>query len=331
MGYIAAAPRSLLIDETPKASPTGSTAGPPGLYERLGVLAWYGRTHAPGQEKAAPASQRRRRRPQQLGLGPQNATRSIGKTASYWAVVSMHVAQDVLLRLSVVLFAPCPPSPWPASSASSMAWCAATCAAGRAGAKAPLFYHHASATPPGAHGRLWPVRPGPSAASTRHTWCWVFTVLVAATSPPRWEFQEIRLTQPDFQQGEPTMSQAIPPAASQARRQCRTLVRCAWLLALFVVAGLAAQGAQAGDDDSERENLARIAHEIARLQAQEVCRRPGRADRWRVKFRYDWLQRDLQMLREGVERHADTARQPRPKPHRCVRRLPPVMARGDNT
>ena len=34
----------------------------------------------------------------------------------------------------------------------------------------------------------------------------------------------------------------------------------------------------------------------------------------RVKFRYDWLERDLQMLREGIERHADAPRQPRPVP-----------------
>ena len=104
MGYIAAAPRSLLIDDTEGFAHrlNGWAAWP---YERLGVLAWYSRTHAPGQEKAAPASQPKATAPQQLGLGLQNATRSIGKTASYWAVVSMHVAQDVLLRLSVALFA----------------------------------------------------------------------------------------------------------------------------------------------------------------------------------------------------------------------------------
>ena len=34
----------------------------------------------------------------------------------------------------------------------------------------------------------------------------------------------------------------------------------------------------------------------------------------RVKFRYDWLQNDLEMLREGIKRHVDSARQPRPVP-----------------
>lgn len=74
-------------------------------------------------------------------------------------------------------------------------------------------------------------------------------------------------------------------------------------------------GAQAGDDDSERESLARIAHEIARLQAQVSAAAQDAPTGQRVKFRYDWLQRDLQMLRSGaLERHADAARQPRPVP-----------------
>ena len=58
MGYIAAAPRSLLIDDTEGFAHrlNGWAAWP---YERLGVLAWYGRTHAPGQEPAPSASQRK--------------------------------------------------------------------------------------------------------------------------------------------------------------------------------------------------------------------------------------------------------------------------------
>ena len=45
-------------------------------------------------------------------------------------------------------------------------------------------------------------------------------------------------------------------------------VQRAWLLALLAAAALATQPARAGDDESERENLARIAHEIERIQAQ---------------------------------------------------------------
>ena len=91
-------------------------------------------------------------------------------------------------------------------------------------------------------------------------------------------------------------------------------VQRAWLLALLAAAALAAQPARAGDDESEREHLARIAHEIERLQAQVSAAAQDAPTGQRVKFRYDWLQNDLEMLREGVERHVDSARQPRPVP-----------------
>jgi RAQPRD family integrative conjugative element protein len=34
----------------------------------------------------------------------------------------------------------------------------------------------------------------------------------------------------------------------------------------------------------------------------------------RVKFRSDWLQRDLELVRAGIDQHVDTPRQPRPAP-----------------
>ena len=88
----------------------------------------------------------------------------------------------------------------------------------------------------------------------------------------------------------------------------------AWLLALLTAAALAAPSVRAADDESERENLARIAHEIQRLQAMVSAAAHDAPTGQRVKFRYDWLQNDLEMLREGVERHVDAARQPRPVP-----------------
>jgi RAQPRD family integrative conjugative element protein len=33
-----------------------------------------------------------------------------------------------------------------------------------------------------------------------------------------------------------------------------------------------------------------------------------------VRFRYEWLKRDLQMMRQGIEQHLDAPRQPRPVP-----------------
>jgi RAQPRD family integrative conjugative element protein len=70
----------------------------------------------------------------------------------------------------------------------------------------------------------------------------------------------------------------------------------------------------AADDDVEREQLATIAAELMHLQAF-VERAAERAPAGqRIKFRYDWLARDLQLVRQGVEQHADAPRQPRPVP-----------------
>jgi RAQPRD family integrative conjugative element protein len=65
------------------------------------------------------------------------------------------------------------------------------------------------------------------------------------------------------------------------------------------------------DDESEREQLAVIAAELVHLQAlvQRVAERVPTGQR--VLFRYDWLARDLQLVRDGVEQHFDAQRQPR--------------------
>ena len=91
-------------------------------------------------------------------------------------------------------------------------------------------------------------------------------------------------------------------------------VQRAWLLALLAAAALATQPARAGDDESERKNLARIAHEIERIQAQVSAAAKDAPTGQRVKFRYDWLQNDLELLRDGIRRHTDAPRQPRPVP-----------------
>lgn len=65
------------------------------------------------------------------------------------------------------------------------------------------------------------------------------------------------------------------------------------------------------DDEAEREQLAVIAAELVHLQAlvQRAAERVPAGQR--VKFRYDWLARDLQLVRDGVEQHFDAQRQPR--------------------
>jgi RAQPRD family integrative conjugative element protein len=88
-------------------------------------------------------------------------------------------------------------------------------------------------------------------------------------------------------------------------------LRAAGALVLFAVLVAAAPATRA-DDDDERESLARISYELARVQ-QMVAEASKRAPQGqRVRFRYDWLSRDLDLLRQGVEDHADAARQPRP-------------------
>lgn len=86
-----------------------------------------------------------------------------------------------------------------------------------------------------------------------------------------------------------------------------------WVLAVLYVA-LNATQAQAGDADTERESLARIASEIERVQVMVSEAAQTAPTGERVKFRYDWLLRDLGQLREGITSHVDAPRQPRPAP-----------------
>ncbi len=114
------------------------------------------------------------------------------------------------------------------------------------------------------------------------------------------------------------MPTPFPPCAScPTERSIRApatpgrRARRAWLLAVLLAA---AGAAQAGDDETEREMLARIANELQQVQVLVTKAAQSAPAAGRVKFRYDWLERDLQMLREGVMQHVDAPRQPRPVP-----------------
>lgn len=104
-------------------------------------------------------------------------------------------------------------------------------------------------------------------------------------------------------------SLAIPTQSCAGGR-----VRRAWLLALLLAAGATAAQAQATDDEMEREHLAHLSNELARVQKMVADAAAQAPTGQRVKFRYDWLESDLQLLREGIDRHADAPRQPRPVP-----------------
>ena len=85
------------------------------------------------------------------------------------------------------------------------------------------------------------------------------------------------------------------------------------VLAVLSLALLASAPARA-DADAEREALARIAFDLQRVQEQvrEAAREaPGGA---RVRFEYAYLERDLELVRRGIEDHLDAPRQPRPVP-----------------
>ncbi|QIL80326.1 DUF4400 domain-containing protein [Diaphorobacter sp. HDW4A] len=99
LAYIAAAPKSLLVRDTVAFSQrmTHWIALP---YRRFGLLQWYSNVHSNASE-SAPAA------PGQKSLtgSLRETSVDIGKVASTWMLMSMYVAMDVALRLSIALFA----------------------------------------------------------------------------------------------------------------------------------------------------------------------------------------------------------------------------------
>ncbi|MEA3278197.1 MAG: RAQPRD family integrative conjugative element protein [Pseudomonadota bacterium] len=74
------------------------------------------------------------------------------------------------------------------------------------------------------------------------------------------------------------------------------------------------------DVEGEREQLARVIHELQALEPLlRAAESQGNPDA-RVRFRYDWLRQDLQRMRLGIQEHINA---PRAQP----RSFPPL--RGD--
>lgn len=112
LSYIVAAPRSLFVEDTAAFADklVGWIARP---YIAAGLVAMYEQRHnkdaarapaGPGRQQQA-RKDRNKRPGAALKGGMARATQSTLSSFSKWAVVSMHVAQDVALRLSVALFA----------------------------------------------------------------------------------------------------------------------------------------------------------------------------------------------------------------------------------
>ncbi len=83
-------------------------------------------------------------------------------------------------------------------------------------------------------------------------------------------------------------------------------MRTIFLLGAFVI-GL--QGPLAcADADAEREALARIIHEIEILKPLLAEAKAIADPDSRIQFRYDWLKKDLERIRRGIQEHIDAPR-----------------------
>ena len=62
------------------------------------------------------------------------------------------------------------------------------------------------------------------------------------------------------------------------------------------------------DADAERQALARIIHEIEILKPLLAEAKAAADPDSRIQFRYDWLKKDLERIRQGIQEHIDAPR-----------------------
>ena len=84
------------------------------------------------------------------------------------------------------------------------------------------------------------------------------------------------------------------------------------LAVMLLAATTALMPAHAGDEESERANLARIESELAQIQQMVAAAAKDAQPAQRVNFRYEWLIGDLDVMRRGIQQHMNAPRQPRP-------------------
>lgn len=97
--YIGAAPRSILIDDT-LAFANQVVAWVQEPYVKLGLIAWYQKSHSRGAIAMPTAGT-----PNRGAIGLLKVSDDFGRELSRWVVISMFVAQDTLLRLAIAVFA----------------------------------------------------------------------------------------------------------------------------------------------------------------------------------------------------------------------------------
>ena len=83
-------------------------------------------------------------------------------------------------------------------------------------------------------------------------------------------------------------------------------MRAIILLHVFIL-GLASPLVHA-DADAERESLARIIHELEILEPLIAEAKAAADPDARVQFRYEWLKKDLERIRLGIQEHIDAPR-----------------------
>ena len=87
-----------------------------------------------------------------------------------------------------------------------------------------------------------------------------------------------------------------------------------------LIVGLAIAPALYADADAERDALTRIIHELQAVESL-ITKAQSQADNdARVRFQYDWLRHDVNLMKDGIQAHIDS---PRAQP----RSFPPL--RGD--
>ena len=79
------------------------------------------------------------------------------------------------------------------------------------------------------------------------------------------------------------------------------------ILLHVLVFGLASPLAH-GDAEAERESLARIIHELEVLEPLLAEAEAAADPDARIRFRYDWLKKDLERIRQGIQEHIDAPR-----------------------
>jgi len=95
-----------------------------------------------------------------------------------------------------------------------------------------------------------------------------------------------------------------------ARRRLSLAAKVALALSIPLACGTTAHA----DEDAQREYQARIAYELQRLEQLAEEGSHQQEANARTRFRWDWLQRDLALIRRGIEEHPDAERQPRAVP-----------------